>query len=130
MPARTRCLRQRTLDCGFALGDRDGHGAGVSIRLLCVGLARLGYASSGGHHGCAPPIACDLISIRISPDIGGIFLHSTHRRYPRVYRLRIRPCAQAGLPENRGLLSANGKLVFNIRISTEDEINGTVKWVV
>lgn len=35
-----------------------------------------------------------------------------------------------GFAENRGPMRSNGKLLFNIRICTEDEINGTVKWVV
>jgi hypothetical protein len=38
-----------------------------------------------------------------------------------------RRCAWAGFAEKRCRLWSNGKLVFNIRISTEDEINGTVK---
>jgi hypothetical protein len=33
----------------------------------------------------------------------------------------------AGFAEKRCPMQSNGKLVFNIRISTEDEINGTVK---
>jgi len=34
----------------------------------------------------------------------------------------------AEFAENRNRMQSNGKLLFNIRISTEDEINGTVKW--
>jgi hypothetical protein len=34
----------------------------------------------------------------------------------------------AGFAENRSRMQSNGKLLFNIRISTEAEINGTVKW--
>jgi len=37
---------------------------------------------------------------------------------------------RAGFAENRCPVHSNGKLRFNIRINTEDEINGTVKWVV
>jgi hypothetical protein len=37
---------------------------------------------------------------------------------------------RAGFAEDRSPARSNGKLRFNIRISTEDEINGTVKWVV
>jgi len=37
---------------------------------------------------------------------------------------------RAGFAENRSAAQSNSKLRFNIRISTEDEINGTVKWVV
>jgi hypothetical protein len=38
--------------------------------------------------------------------------------------------SRAGFAESRSAARSNGKLRFNIRISTEDEINGTVKWVV
>jgi hypothetical protein len=42
----------------------------------------------------------------------------------RVSRLK----RGAGFAEKRSCMQSNGKLLFNIRISTEAEINGTVKW--
>lgn len=51
-------------------------------------------------------------------------------RYPRVYLSLSDRKPRAGFAESRGDMRSNGKLLFNIRISTEAEINGTVKWVV
>jgi hypothetical protein len=33
-----------------------------------------------------------------------------------------------GFAESRRRMQSNSKLLFNIRIGTEEEINGTVKW--
>jgi len=45
-----------------------------------------------------------------------------------TFTSRVSPLRRgAGFAEKRCRMRSNGKLVFNIRISTEDEINGTVK---
>jgi hypothetical protein len=45
-----------------------------------------------------------------------------------TFTQRVPPSRRgAGLAEKRFCMRSNGKLVFNIRISTEDEINATVK---
>ncbi|MBR1133485.1 hypothetical protein [Bradyrhizobium iriomotense] len=48
----------------------------------------------------------------------------------RLPNVSCRHAAVPVSPKSVGACGANRKLVFNIRISTEDEINGTVKGVV
>jgi hypothetical protein len=48
-----------------------------------------------------------------------------------AFTLRLSPSRRgAGFAEKCPRMQPNGKLLFNIRISTEAEINGTVKGVV
>jgi hypothetical protein len=56
---------------------------------------------------------------RFAPSLSSV----RHRMPPALRRA-------AGFAEKRCCLPPNPKLLINIRISTEDEINGTVKGVV
>ena len=67
----------------------------------------------------------------ISPYIGRIFTCADGDAVIRTFARRVSGLMpRAGFAENRCPVHSNGKLRFNIRINTEDEINGTVKWVV
>ena len=90
-----------------------------------------GGASKPRRHACPSPMTRDLISIRARRDdlsiSAGIFYAQRVAIIRAFTYCESGLAPHAGFTENRAPLPSNGKLVFNIRISTEDEINGTVK---
>src|SRR3954466_9101063 len=80
----------------------------------------------------APPRICRRLDPiprrpRISSFTSWAFPRAWSRCYRHVHLTRLAVAAWCRFAEKRCRMRSNGKLVFNIRISTEDEINGTVK---
>ncbi|WP_143199206.1 hypothetical protein [Bradyrhizobium sp. NAS80.1] len=99
--------------------------------VYCAGGSRACRASDAKRVVAAPPIARDLIQIyasRAHGPAGAGLSRTCHAAFIGAFTCCIcRRTHAAAFAERRCRMQPNGKLVFNIRISTEAEINGTVK---